>query len=186
MFPHLCSPSDGQSVSLHACPFPTPRCTIFPPPSAVYIVLPSHLAFHPSPSPSYPRPFHSPPRNPHDPTPLAFSFPTRSLSSNFRLAVRIISSLRRCSSACLSFLLDDQLDLLVSLPPNADTPGPPAAPTLPAPDPPASAPADEAWVIFEARLYRCIRSCCCGAAGAVGVRFEAVEGAGGGWKEGGG
>ena len=98
---------------------------------------------------------------------FSFSFLTLSSSSNFLLAFRIMSSLLRCSSACLSFLLFDHpsfVELGVS---------------------------GDVCESFDVRLYRCIRSSCVRSLEEEGAEAEEeereeVDNREGGWKEGGG
>lgn len=121
---------------------------------------------------------HSPCERPTQAVPPA---PALSLSSIFLRAANIISSLRRCSSCCLSFLFCDHAGFL-----------PEFAPVLvpaPASTGEGSIGADDPT--FEERLYRVIRSGCEGfglTAAAPGRAPVDVDDRGGscGWKEGGG
>jgi hypothetical protein len=97
-------------------------------------------------------------------------FPFFSASSNFRLAARIMSSLLFCSNACLSLLFADHACFCFLPLSGAES---------------ESGGVSGAWLIFEERLYRVIRSGWVDLGRAAVARAIGVEGMGG-WKEMGG
>lgn len=135
-------------------------------------MLSSNPANHTTTTSSSIPPISAPP--PHDsvpvpvPAPAAASFSAAILASIFLLAARIMSSLLLRSSACLSSLL--------ALHPSF-FPGSPSSTPASSSDPPS----------LFCRLYRVMRSGCCGLAGCFACAWvlagAVVEpGGGGGWK----